>query len=169
MDTTAIDYLLRLAALSISFVGFATIVVTLRRGLGGELSPFHLLLVRVYIEIGLIVAVGAIIPTLLNLFTLPNRTVWQLSSATAGIIAPAFLIRYLRRWRGVGPDPMPTRVYVRYVVSIIAVIGLWLNVTGALFEPSGAPYAAALTWFLFTSGLVFVQTLDEILYGKTEG
>lgn len=47
MDTTAFDYLLRLAVLSIAFVGFATIVVTLRRGLDGELSRFHVLLVRI--------------------------------------------------------------------------------------------------------------------------
>jgi SAM-dependent methyltransferase len=41
MDTLALDYLLRLAALAIAFVAFATIVVTLRRGLGGDLSALQ--------------------------------------------------------------------------------------------------------------------------------
>lgn len=62
MDQIAYDYLLRLAALSIAFVGFATIVVTLRRALEGRLFPFHILLVRIYTETGLIVAVGAVLP-----------------------------------------------------------------------------------------------------------
>jgi hypothetical protein len=34
MNTELIDYLLALAALSLSFVGFSTIVVTLRQTLG---------------------------------------------------------------------------------------------------------------------------------------
>jgi hypothetical protein len=168
MDSNALDYLLRLAALSIAFVGFATIVVTLRRGLGGELSPFHLLLVRIYVEIGLIVAVGAVIPNLLSQFSLPPRSIWQISSALAGIIAPAFLIRYLRRWRSLQIKPMPARIYFRYLVSTLAVIALWLNAFGLLFQPGGGIYSVSLTWFLFTSGLVFVQTLDEILYHKPD-
>jgi len=167
MDTTSFDYLLRLAALSISFVGFATIVVALRRGLGGELSPFHILLVHIYIELGLVVAVGAILPNLLNLFALPSRSIWQFSSAIAGVVAPALTVRYMLRYRSLGQRHLDSRVYARYVVTTMAILILWLNVTGLLFAPSGGPYAAALTWFLFTSGIVFVQTLDEILYGKS--
>jgi hypothetical protein len=166
MDATTFDYLLRLAALSIAFVGFATIVVTLRRGLGAELSPFHVLLVRIYIETGLIVAIGALIPSLLNLFGLSSRAIWQLSSALGGLVAPAFLFAYIRRRGRVDRSRLPTRVYIRYVLSAVAVIALWLNVFGSGFEPSGGPYAVALTWFLFSAGLVFVQTLDEALYGK---
>ena len=99
VDTAAFDYLLRLAALSIAFVGFATIVVTLRRGLGGELSPFHMLLVRIYIEIGLIVAIGSLLPSLLNLFALPSPLLWQIPSAIGGTIAPVLLIAYVGRRR----------------------------------------------------------------------
>lgn len=166
MDTTSFDYLLRLAALSITFVGFATIVVTLRRGLGGELSAFHVLLVRIYIEIGLVVAVGSLLPSLLNLFSLPSPLVWQIPSAIGGTIAPAMLISYVIRRRRADPNPMPPRVYVRYALSFLAVVALWMNVFGLGIQTSGAPYALALTWFLFSAGLIFVQTLDEILYRK---
>ena len=61
------DFLLRLAALSLSFVGFSAVVVTLRGALGGELSERHLRLVRLYIEGGLLVTVLGLVPTLLNL------------------------------------------------------------------------------------------------------
>ena len=166
MDAPAFDYLLRLAALSIAFVGFASIVVTLRRGLGGELSAFHVLLVHIYIETGLIVAVGALLPPALNLFAIPSRLIWQATSALAGIVAPVILWVYIRRRARVDRSPVPARIYVRYGLSALAVIGLWMNVLGIGISPSGAPYAAALTLFLFTAGLAFVQTLDEVLYGK---
>ena len=166
MDTTAFDYLLRLAALSIAFVGFATIVVTLRRGLGGELSPFHMLLVRIYIEIGLIVAIGSLLPSLLNLFALPSPLLWQIPSAIGGTIAPVLLIAYVGRRRRIDPSPIPARVYFRYAISFLVVVALWLNVLGLGLPTSGAPYAVALTWFLFSAGIIFVQTLDEVLHSK---
>ncbi len=166
MDTTAFDYLLRLAALSIAFVGFATIVVTLRRALGGELSPFHILLVRIYVEIGLLVTIGSLLPSLLSLYGLPGPIVWRASSALAGIVAPVLLFVYLGRRRKVERGAIPSRIYVRYSISFITIVGLWLNVAGIPFQPGGGPYALALTWFLFSAGLIFLQTLDEVLYRK---
>ena len=55
MTSAESDYLLRLATLSLSFVGFAAVVVSIRGALGGELSDRHLRLVRLYIEGGLLV------------------------------------------------------------------------------------------------------------------
>src|SRR6185295_9717735 len=77
------DYLFRLATLSMSFVGFSAVVVTLRGALGGELSDRHLRLVRLYIEGGFLVTVLALIPTLLNLLHVPAYVTWPLSSAAA--------------------------------------------------------------------------------------
>src|SRR6185295_1072663 len=80
------DYLLRLASLSLSFVGFSAVVVTLRGALGGELSDRHLRLVRLYIEGGLLVTALALVPTLLNLLHVPDAVTWRLSSAAAASI-----------------------------------------------------------------------------------
>ncbi|MBP8308980.1 MAG: hypothetical protein KAY46_17020 [Burkholderiaceae bacterium] len=73
------DYLFRLAALSLSFVGFSAIVVSLRGALGGELSDRHLRLVRLYIEGGLLVTALALVPTLLNVLQVPGTVIWPLS------------------------------------------------------------------------------------------
>jgi hypothetical protein len=54
------DYLIRLASLSLSFVGFSSVVVTLRGALGGELSERHVRLVRLYIEGGFLVTALAL-------------------------------------------------------------------------------------------------------------
>ena len=67
MTSAESDFLLSLAALSLSFAGFSAVVVTLRGALGGEISDRHLRLVRLYIEGGLLVTALALLPTLLNL------------------------------------------------------------------------------------------------------
>ena len=90
------DYLLRLAGLSLSFVGFSAVVVTLRGALGGDLSDRHLRLVRLYIEGGLLVTALALVPTLLNLLHVPDTVTWPVSSAAAAsIFTFVLLIRFV--------------------------------------------------------------------------
>src|SRR5262245_26062353 len=95
------DYLLRLAALSLSFVGFSAVVVTLRGALGGELSDRHLRLVRLYIEGGFVVTALALVPTLLNLLHVPSPITWRVSSAVAALVFTVVLAIQFRRRRTV--------------------------------------------------------------------
>src|SRR6185295_6816043 len=112
------DYLLRLAALSLSFVGFSAVVVTLRGALGGKLSDRHLRLVRLYIEGGLLVTALALVPTLLNLLHVPDTVIWPLSSAAAASIFTVLLLLQFRRRRAIEPGRFPAWVVVIYLVSI---------------------------------------------------
>jgi hypothetical protein len=158
------DYLFRLAALSLSFVGFSAVVVTLRGALGGELSDRHLRLVRLYIEGGLLVTALALIPTLLNLVHVPDAVIWPLSSAAAGSIFTFVLLIQFRRRRTIEPGRFPPWVVLIYALSIVAVAGLWFNVAGIPFAPSVGPYAVVLTWALFIFGFIFVRTIELFLH-----
>jgi len=158
------DYLLRLAALSLSFVGFSAVVVTLRGALGGELSDRHLRLVRLHIEGGLLVTALALLPTLFFLVHVPNPVIWPLSSAIAGAILSLVLIIQYRRRRSIEPGRFPRWVVLIYVVSILAVAGLWSNVAGVPFAPSAGPYAVVLTWALFIFGFIFLRTIELFLH-----
>ena len=164
MTSAESDYLLRLAALSLSFVGFSAVVVTLRGALGGELSDRHLRLVRLYIEGGLLVTALALIPTLLNLLHVPGPVTWRLCSVAAASIFTFVLVIQVRRRRAVEPGRFPLWVVVIYAVSIVAVAALWLNVAGILFEPSAGPYAVVLTWALCIFGFIFVRTIELFLH-----
>ena len=166
MTSAESDYLFRLAALSLSFVGFSAVVVTLRGALGGELSDRHLRLVRLYIEGGLLVTALALVPTLLNLIHVPDAVIWPLSSAAAGLIFTFVLLIQFRRRRTVEPGRFPMWVVLIYALSIVVVSGLWLNVAGIPFAPSAAPYAVALTWAFFIFGFVFVRTIELFLHRK---
>jgi hypothetical protein len=155
---------LRLAGLSLSFVGFSSVVVTLRGALGGELSDRHLRFVRLYIEAGLLVTALGLVPTLLALLHVPDTVTWPLSSALAGAIFSIVLLVQFRRRRAIEPGRFPAWVVIVYAVSTIAVAGLWLNVSGFPFSPNAGPYAVALTWALFVFGFIFVRTIDVFLH-----
>jgi hypothetical protein len=158
------DFLLCLAALSLSFVGFSAVVVTLRGALGGEISDRHLRLVRLYIEGGLIVTALALIPTLLNLLHISESVIWPVSSAAAASIFTFLLLTQFRRRRAIEPGRFPPWVVIVYAISFVTVVGLWLNAAGLPFSPSVGPYAVALTWALCVFGFIFVRTIDIFLH-----
>lgn len=157
-------YLLRLASLSLSFVGFSAVVVTLRGALGGQLSDRHLRLVRLYIEGGLLVTALALLPALLDLLHVPDSIAWRLSSASAASVFTVVLLVQFRRRRAVEPGRVPPWVIVVHVVSTVAVASLWINVAGVSFPPNAGPYAVALTWALFVFGFIFVRTMELFLH-----
>jgi hypothetical protein len=164
MTSAESDYLVRLATLSLSFVGFSSVVVALRGALGGELSDRHLRLVRLYIEGGLLVTALALVPSLLSILHVPDVLIWQLSSALAAVILTGVMVIQFRRRRAIEAGRFPTWVIVTYVLSIVAVAGLWFNVAGFPLPSNVGPYAVALTWALFIFGFVFVRTIEVFLH-----
>ena len=163
MTSAESDYLFHLATLSLSFVGFSAVVVTLRGALGGELSERHLRLVRLYIEGGLLVTALALLPALLNILHIPEARTWPLASVTAACVLSYVLFIQFRRRRVVEPGRFPAWVIVTYALSILAVAGLWLNV-GIVYRPNVGPYAIALTWALCIFGFIFVRTMELFLH-----
>lgn len=157
------DFLLRLAALALSFVGFSAIVVTLRGALGGQLSDRHLRLVRLYIEGGLIVTGLGLVPALLTLLAVPAPLVWRASSAAAALIFTLLLVTQFRRRKAV-EGRFPPWVVIIFAISIVVVLGLWLNAAGFPYRPGVGPYAAALTWALGVCGFTFLRTIEIFLH-----
>ena len=157
------DFLLRLSALSLSFVGFSAVVVTLRGALGGKLSDRHIRLVRLYIEGGLLVTVLGLVPTLLNLLDVPELVTWRAASAAAALIFTFVLVIQFRRRRAV-EGRFPPWVVTILAISVVLVLGLWLNVAGILFRPGVGPYALALTWALGVFGFTFIRTIEIFLH-----
>ena len=158
------DYLLALAALSLSFVAFSTIIVALRQALGSHLTPFDILLVRLFIETGFAVTLCSLLPVMLNAAGLNAILTWRLLSALVALFPFAYFGSYPRQRRRIpGVGPMPVRVNVNLSITAVAVIGLILNAGGWFFKPSATPYIIAVTWLLVQSGLVFLQTLPLFL------
>lgn len=162
------DYLLRLASLALSFVGFSSVVVSLRGALGGELADRHLRLVRLYIEGGFLVTALALVPALLGFLRVPAALAWPLASAIAASALSVVLVVQFRRRRLVEPGRFPAWVVAIYLVSVAAVASLWLNVVGVPQAPGAGPYAVALTWALCVFGFIFVRTIGIFLQRAPE-
>jgi hypothetical protein len=164
VTTAESAFLLGLAGLSLSFVGFSAVVVTLRGALGGEISERHLRLVRLYIEGGFLVTALALLPVLLDLLPLSGSLTWRLSSAAAASIFSVLLVTQFRRRRAVEAGRFPPWVVIIYALSLLTVAGLWLNAVGTPLGPSVGPYAVALTWAICVFGFIFVRTIDIFLH-----
>lgn len=158
------DYLSQLASLSLSFVGFSAVVVTLRGALGGKLSDRHLRLVRLYIEGGLLVTALALAPKLLNLLHLADAVTWPLSSAAAASIFTILLTIQFRRRRAIEPGRFPLWVVIVYAVSTVGVSSLWFNVAGFPYAANAGPYVIVLTWALCIFGFIFLRTIELFLH-----
>jgi hypothetical protein len=73
------------------------------------------------------------------------------------------LVTQFRRRREI-EGRFPPWVVITIAISIVAVIGLWLNVAGIFFRPGIGPYALALTWALCVFGFIFVRTIEIFLH-----
>lgn len=80
-----------------------------------------------------------------------------MTSAESEYLTLLLLIQFRRR-RAIEPGRLTLWVVLAYVVSGVAVAGLWLNVVGIPFAPNGGSYAIVLTWAPCIFGFIFVRT-----------
>ena len=161
MEAPGATYLYTLATLAMTFAGFCAIVIVLRQTMGRELSGFHVLLTRLYIEAGLATTAFCMLPPLLAWSGVPLPAVWRASSAT---IVTAMLLygwAYPRRRRVKTLDRLPLRRWLAIAIGSIAVtLGLLANIAGFPYEPGVGPIAIAATWTLGCGAVIFILALD---------
>ena len=81
MATAAATYLYALAGLSVSFVGFSTLLIVFRQSAGGRLTDYDSYFVLTFMQAGFIVSAGALMPLLLVLLALPEAAALRVASA----------------------------------------------------------------------------------------
>ena len=165
MEISGSTYLYAIASLSMAFVSFSVIVVVFRQMMGAEMSKFHLLLVRLFIESGLLTVMLALLPSLLLLLGFESPQLWKIASGIGAITLIVYLITYIIRRRKVKSGRVPMRIYVNYVISFITLSGLCFNVIGWPYKPFIGPYVLALSWSLFMGFIVFLETLNIFFEG----
>jgi len=88
-----------IATISVTFVGFSSIVVVFRQVQGSSLDQNHVFLVRFFIEMGLIVTGFALLPLLLGVWGIPAGLIWGYSSAAFALGHLAYIVTLFRRRR----------------------------------------------------------------------
>jgi hypothetical protein len=161
MEAPGATYLYALATLAMTFVGFCAIVIVLRQTIGKELSGFHVLLTRLYIEAGFATTAFCMLPPLLAWSGVPLPAVWRASSATIVLVMLLYGWAYPRRRRVKTPDRLPLRRWLTIAIgSVVVTLGLLANIAGFPYEPGVGPIAIAATWTLGCGAVIFVLAID---------
>jgi hypothetical protein len=163
MDLPGASYLYTLAALSVTFVGFSALVLVLRQTFGGELSKLDILITRIFIQLGFLVAAGAMLPPLLALFSMPHPLIWRLCSLCSGVPFFLFAVTYPARRRVASGAGAPLAIWIDVILLASAALVLLGNGAGLGFTPAPGPFAGALTGILFISGWAYLQALNTLL------
>jgi hypothetical protein len=160
MELPGSAYLYTLATLSMTFVGFCAIVIVLRQTAGKELSGWHVVLTRLYIESGFWAAAFCMLPSLLALHGLSQVTVWRASSGLIAVVMITYGATYRTRRRSMVGETLPIRRWAPVAaVSTLVIAGLLGNAAGIPYAPGIAPIALAATWTLACGASIFLVAL----------
>jgi len=161
MDLPGASYFFALAALSIAFVGFTSIVVVLYLSTGKQLSAFHILLTRLFVELGLMSTAFAMLAPTLHVCGFPLDQVWRISSAVMLVTMVPWLVYYPVRRKAAAPDQrLPLRWYVMNAIGLATVVYLCLNMVGWLVSPGPGPLAIATIFMLAYATVSYIGTFS---------
>jgi hypothetical protein len=118
-----------------------------------------MLFVRLIIEGGLLVLIFALIPPALSLTDLAEPAIWRISSTVFGLVSSIYLAAAIRRRLTIGTSGLPLRVIVNVVITVVAILAMWVNALGIFAEPNAWPYVLALTLSLIFSVFIFLQNI----------
>jgi hypothetical protein len=163
MELPGSAYLYTLASLSMTFAGFCAIVIVLRQTTGKDISGFHVVLTRLYLESGLFSAAFCMLPPLLALCGLSATSVWRVSSAIIVIVLLCYGAAYPMRRKAYVTGQVPrTRWVPIAALSTFVIAALIGNAVGFPFAPAIGPVAVAATWTLGCGAMIFVLALNAL-------
>ncbi len=168
MEVTGAAYLYTIAVIGITFIGFSAIVMMLRQTSGQSLQRFDILIAHVYMEFGLIVSVGSLLPPLFSFWGLGPQMVWRVSSVLVGASLLLFSLTYPPRRRKAIRESLPryTKINVAVIISLGAVfVG---NAGGIVQEQMPAIYLSALTMFMTFTVASWLRALSIIFLEKSQ-
>ena len=169
MDLPSSSYLYSLAVVSTTYVGFSALLVGLRQAKGSRLTNYDAYFTLTFIQVGFIVTVSGLAPSLIALYGGSPKTVWRIASATAAIPILWFAMSLPARRRAATGMPVPQFVRVLVSIQAVAGMGLLLNAAFSSTALAGAIYSTAVTLVLVSSGLAYLLALKRIGPGVEEG
>jgi|SRR5581483_9386032 len=169
MEVKGAILLYTLAGLMITFAGFSALLLTLRPATGARLSLLDRFLAKTVMLHIFVLTAGALLPALLALFDIAERSVWQGSVALFALPMLALQVTYPHRRRKVVGKGPPSAIFAVFVV-----LGAVVTLAMLVYVLAGLPYAPAvyitgLTIDFFTVAYAYVVALDVIMQQPMEG
>ena len=142
-----------------AFLGFTSIVVVLHQSSGNPLSPFQVLITKLFTELGLMATAFSMLAPTLALLDISEGQVWRIASLIMLFVLVPWLLRYPFRRKIAAPDQKwPLRGYVLNAFGAMVVIALGVNIIGAPYSSNPAPLAFATVFVLAYAAVSFFWT-----------
>jgi hypothetical protein len=167
MELPGTNYLYTIATLSITYAGFAALIVIFRQVIGGKISNYDIFMIRAVLLRSFIVTCSALLPPALVLFGLSHSVIWRISSIIAALLQALFALSYRMRRSALKEAP-PTWALVIHGLGMLTAIGLLLNALGAFGTPASGPFVISITAFLFFSFYAYLAQLETVLRGHVK-
>jgi len=169
MDLPSSSYLYSLAVVSTTYVGFSALLVGLRQARGSQLTSYDAYFTLTFIQVGFIVTVSGLVPSLVALYGGSPKTVWRVASVIAAVPILWFAASLPSRRRAATGMPIPLFVKTIVIVQGVAGASLLLNAVFSANALAGAIYATAVTLVLVSSGLAYLLALKRFRPESEDG
>ena len=163
MEIQGTGILFTLAEIMVTFAGFSTLLVSVRQVAGAPLSALDRLLAKMVLVHLMVLTGGALLPSLLGLFDMPESAIWRVAAVIFAVPKLFLLLSYpYRRRKYVGQRP-PVVFYVVFVgFGSLVVMAMLVYVLGG-FKYAAAAYVTALVLNFFICAFAFAMALDAIM------
>ena len=168
MELPGSNYLYMLITVSITYAGFAALLMIFRQIIGGRLSNYDVYLIRTVLLRSFIVAIAAMMPPLLALFDLSPTTIWRLSSLIAALLLGSYVVTFPARRRAVRDVPVPISAWITYSLSLCITAFLLMIALRILIEPAAGPFTFCVTAFLILSFFNYLAQLKHLVRGHSD-
>jgi hypothetical protein len=162
MEVKGAALLYTLATLAITFAGFAALLLIVRQLAGGSLTALDRFLARTVVAHCVWFAAGALIPSALALFDLPEPLVWKLSALLFGVPMLALLLTFQRRRiAATGHGAPPVILVVMIGLGSLSLLAMIASILAGYAY--AAAYAVALLFNFLALAFGFILALEVIL------
>ena len=162
------NYLYTIATLSITYAGFAALIVIFRQIIGGGVSNYDVFIIRSILMRSFIVAFSAMLPPALALFDLSQSVTWRISSLFAAVLLGLFTLTFPARRRAATDLPIHKWPLITIGAQTLITIFLVMMVLGILVEPAAGPFVIAITAILIVAAVAYMSQLEVMLRGHLE-
>jgi hypothetical protein len=169
MELPGSGYLLALATISITYAGFAALIVVFRQTTTGKLASYDLFFIRNTLLRSFIITVCAMLPSALAFFELSHSVIWRAASLVAGLLQGAFVLTWRLRRRAATNVAIPRWVPLHNALQIVTSLVL-LSAAGGIFSNAmtRGVFVAGLSALLCMSFTGYLFSLEVVLRGLSK-
>ncbi len=165
MEFAGSAYLFNLSLVAMTFAAVSALVMLIRQTMGGKLSNFDIFLVTLYVSLGFVAGINAILPPLIALLNWSHAATWIVASLLAAAIQATTILHIQRERSKAARVALPPMVFLAYSIHWAAVVLFVVNAVVPVFQ-GAALHAIAVTISLCMAMWTFVRRISLLLGEK---